>query len=771
MTPRAEPSTTTAGLRSADTTRSAPFVTVELSIIAPCFNEVDNIGELVERTLRVFDEKDLDAELVLVDDGSRDGTAEAIRENAALHGERVRGVFHDVNSGIESAWRSGLESSTGAYVCLIDADLQNQPEDIFRLFREIQFSRVDLVQGTRSHIGRLKDSRFLLSRTLNGLLNLCFGMRATDNKSGFVLCRREVLREILRHRLRYRYFQTFIRVAAHAHGYRVREVETLFESRIHGDSFIKGRFPAALIFHVFVDLAKALREYRFSRYRDLLMEEFVLSALPESAPSPAMKGLRSFWFRLYNLSMPLHHWMISRRAGYYYRILERSQWLPRATLEKLQEAKLRRLIEHAYWHVPHYREVMDAAGLKPSDIQSAQDLPKLAMLSKQQVRDRRFFDLMSDNHRKKDVYRISTSGSTGQPLTCWVDRHQLELRWASTLRSQQWTGYRFGDRTVRLWHQTIGMDRIQVFKERLDSILSRRRLVPAFEFDEAGVSGMVRVLRRHRPVLVDGYAESFNYLARSGFGSELHRLGIRGLMSSAQTLDEESRRAIEETFGAPVFDKYGSREFSGIAYECDQHSGHHVVAERFVVELVVDGRPAAPGELGEVVITDLDNLVMPLIRYRIGDLAYAVNEGEPCGCGRELPRIGAIEGRTQAIIIGGNGCAMPSSFFLHVLKDYGYAFARFQIEQSSAGEFVFRYVPARRFSNRVLEEVLAIFRSFLGRETEILVETVDRIEMVRTGKYQAVINHMALDYQAIETVLDPRGEDVRPAAESGEASP
>ncbi len=730
---------------------------IDLSVVAPCFNEADNLREFVARTLRVLDLKEIPGEIVLVDDGSTDGTAGIIGEHEARHPGRVVGVFHDGNRGIEQGWRSGLEASRGAFVCLIDADLQNQPEDIYRLYREIRFSNVDLVQGTRSSIGRLRDSRYLLSVGLNTLLNLCFRMRARDGKSGFVLCRREVLAEILRHRHRYRYFQTFVTVAARARGMSLREVETLFESRVHGRSFIGGRLPLAVIARCLVDVVKALHEYRFNRFRDLVVEQFVQERLPPPAPPPSLRGLRRAYFSLYMGLMPAHHWMITRDAGYYHRILDRSQWLPPGAVRELQEAKLRRLIGHAYWHVPFYREAMDRIGLKPQDVRTLEDLRRMPLLEKQDIREHLYFDLMSDRHHKRDVQRIATSGSTGQPLTLWVDRHQLELRWAATCRGQEWTGYRFGDRCVRLWHQTIGMDRLQAAKERLDAWLCRRRFVPAFQMDPEGVRRMERVLRRHRPVLVDGYAESFHYLARRGLDLSLRLAGIRGVMSSAQTLDAESRTAIEEAFGARVFDKYGSREFSGIAYECEAHEGHHVVAECYIVEILVGGRPARPGELGEVIVTDLNNDVMPFIRYRLGDLAYAVDDSRPCPCGRGLPRIGEVEGRVQSIVLGANGVAMPGSFFPHLLKDYGFALERFQIEQSEPGAITFRYVPAPRFHPRVLESILEVFRRYLGRDLRIALEPVERIEMVRTGKHQAVVNTMSLDYQRMDRVLDPRG--------------
>ena len=91
---------------------------------------------------------------------------------------------------------------------------------------------------------------------------------------------------------------------------------------------------------------------------------------------------------------------------------------------------------------------------------------------------------MSENHDKVEVLRVTTSGSTGEPFVCYADRAQLEFRWAATLRAQEWTGYRFGDPTVRLWHQTLGMSTSQAWREQADALLSNRTFIPVFELSD-----------------------------------------------------------------------------------------------------------------------------------------------------------------------------------------------------------------------------------------------------------------------------------------------
>ena len=727
---------------------------VQLSVVAPCFNEAFNLPELVRRLRAVFERRRIAGEIVLVDDGSQDETGAVIDALAAEHADVVA-AHHPANRGITAAWESGIGRARGEHVCFIDADLQYLPEDVWRLWRELQLTHADLVQGYRSSIGRLRDSRYLLSKGLNFVLNTLFGMALRDNKSGFVLARRETMVHVLRRRYRYRYFQTFITVSATAKGYTVREVETLFESRLVGRSFMP-RFPVKVVLGALLDLAKGALEFRLRPQWESPLRLFLEANRPAREDAP-LTGWRAALLRLFFASMPLHKWMITRRAEVYYRDLKRSQWLSPGKLRELQETRLRRLLDHAYRHVPLYRERMDARGLRPSDIRGLDELAKLPLLTKDDVRENLFFDLFSDNHDYRKVQRIATSGSTGEPFVCFVDQSQLEMRWAATLRSMEWTGYRFGDRQARLWHQTIGMSWSQIVRERLDALLSRRIFIPAFEMSEADVTRALLRIERHRPVLIDGYAECFNYVA-GHLKDRKAEIRPKGLISSAQVLPDESRAVIESAFHTKVFDKYGSREFSGIAYECEAHAGHHIVAENYIVEVLKDGRAALPGETGEVVITDLNNLCMPFLRYRIGDLAVAMDPMEPCPCGRGLPRLGRIEGRIQSMIVGAEGRVVPGSLFLHLFKDYDWILRHFQVVQERPGEVRLKVVKGPRFEASAFEELLEELRHYLGRGCCLDVDFVDAIPMVRTGKRPTSLSAVKLDYQEIgKSVVPPPG--------------
>ena len=230
-----------------------PCSGVDLSVIAPCFNEEGNIDALADRMLATFDARDIPAELVLVDDASSDGTWPCISRRADSD-PRVRGCRHAVNRGIVGGWHTGLEASAGRLVCLIDADLQNRPEDVARLYAAYAGGGCDIVQAVRRPADGVRRLQ-LFSRGLNFLLNFAFRTRLRDNKSGFILCRRDVLAAILRHRYRYRYFQSFLGVSAVARGFTIRELDTTFEPRRHGQSFLSA-FPLLVSARIVWELLK-----------------------------------------------------------------------------------------------------------------------------------------------------------------------------------------------------------------------------------------------------------------------------------------------------------------------------------------------------------------------------------------------------------------------------------------------------------------------------------------------------------------------------------
>jgi phenylacetate-CoA ligase len=325
------------------------------------------------------------------------------------------------------------------------------------------------------------------------------------------------------------------------------------------------------------------------------------------------------------------------------------------------------------------------------------------------------------------------------------------MRFASTLRAYEMLGWKFGEPQLRLWHQTLGMSRTQVIREKFDAYLQNRKFVGAFQIDHSAIEGLLNQIDRERPVLIDGYAESLNML--SLHAQRRSNWSPRAILSSAQELPKITQMNIEGMFGCKVLNKYGAREFSGIAYECLSQQGMHVLMESYIVEILRNGKPVLPGEVGEVFITDLNNYSMPLIRYRIGDLAELSPLLNSCPCGRSTTKISRIIGRTQALVEGGNGVLMPGTFFSHFFKEYFDYVKSYQIIQSADKSIKIKLIPTARMHSDIPLEITRGLKIHLGSDSLVTCELVDEIPLGRTGKRQSVVSELHFDFQESKSKL------------------
>jgi phenylacetate-CoA ligase len=236
----------------------------EVSLVAPCLNEAENVSELAERFFLEAEKNNVNAEIVFIDDGSTDQTLKVIELLKLRFAGKVQVIQHITNNGIPASWLTGTEHALGRHVCLIDSDLQNPPESVFQMLGKLVNEKADLVRAVRRPVANLSAQRFIMSRTLNFCLNKSFRMSSEDNKSGFVIARKDDMLKIVTPRGQYRHFQTFVGASANFHKLKTIEIETTFYDRRAGISFMRGK-TIRIIFEVFKDLSQARRQYRVER--------------------------------------------------------------------------------------------------------------------------------------------------------------------------------------------------------------------------------------------------------------------------------------------------------------------------------------------------------------------------------------------------------------------------------------------------------------------------------------------------------------------------
>jgi phenylacetate-CoA ligase len=422
----------------------------------------------------------------------------------------------------------------------------------------------------------------------------------------------------------------------------------------------------------------------------------------------------------------------------HYRRLRRTQFDPPQAVRERQWAGLRDILRHACRTVPFYRDRLAAAGLSPEAIQDFADYRKVPVLTKDDLRAHREA-LVSREYDPARLVRKKTSGSTGVSLEVLLDEDSRQFKRACTLRADEWSGWRFGEPVAMLWGNPAYLR--HGWRGRLrNALLERACFLDTLKMGEDALDRFAQALRQHRPRLIFGHAHSVYLFAQ--YLRETGRGGIRpkGVITTAMVLHGWQRRAIEEAFGCPVTDRYGCEEVSLIACECERHHGLHVNAEGVYVEILRDGRPAAPGEAGAVVVTDLTNRGMPLLRYQVGDVA--VLSERTCPCGRGLPLLEKLEGREADFVVTAageliSGISLTENFALLVP-----GVAQFQVVQEAVDRFRFRIVRGPDFGPASLRRIAALVAERFGPGAAFTCEYPERIPPEPSGKYRFCISRV-----------------------------
>ncbi len=415
---------------------------------------------------------------------------------------------------------------------------------------------------------------------------------------------------------------------------------------------------------------------------------------------------------------------------------ERNQWLTTDQLEQLQCKKLRRIIHHAYENVPYYRRVFDQRRLKPDDIQSLNDLKKLPILTKDDVRQY-FKELQATNMNQYEPYLSQTGGSTGTPLQFYNDK---VFRWEESLvvaRFRHWMqlGSEHPKRVVMRYKTDFPPTEEGVAPhQRIDNTL----YLSSFHLQKNNLDDDINRIRAFKPRLIWSFPSVLYILADHMRENRIPPIAsLKAINTSAETLFPHFRKAIEEAFGAKVYDHYGSNEGVVSAWECPNGS-LHIDVEYGILELVdTEGMAVPIGKPGIVVGTGLNKFAMPLIRYSLGDIAIMSNE--PCPCDRRLPVISSLEGRSDDVVITKDGRLvgrLDSAF----RKSYGIMMS--QIVQEEPGRIIVRIVKRKDYSDEDTKILDAELRELLGKDMIIEYRFVDDIERVGMGKYKFVISKL-----------------------------
>ncbi|MBL8335354.1 MAG: phenylacetate--CoA ligase family protein [Rhodoferax sp.] len=416
--------------------------------------------------------------------------------------------------------------------------------------------------------------------------------------------------------------------------------------------------------------------------------------------------------------------------------MEEVQWWPAERIAALQLQRLRAFLIEVGRQVPYYRDMFERIGFLPAELSSLADLARLPFLTKPLIRAHT--DALR-HPQAEGLARFNTGGSSGEPLVFFIGRRRVSHDVAAKWRATRWWGVDIGDPEIVVWGSPIELGKQDHIKHWRDKLL-RTQLLPAFEMSEAKVDGFIETIRAVRPRMLFGYPSALTHIARHARrrGVAMNDLGIRVAFVTSERLYDDQRATISEVFGCPVANGYGGRDAGFIAHECPA-GNMHLTADDIVVETVdAQGQVQPPGTAGEIVVTHLSTHDFPFIRYRTGDIG--VLGSTVCSCGRGLPLLQDIQGRSTDFVVAADGTVMHGLSLIYILRDLP-GIQAFKVVQESRALTRVLLVAGAGFAPSSVATIVDGFKRRLGAEVAVEVQLVDDIPAEKSGKFRYIISH------------------------------
>ncbi len=405
-----------------------------------------------------------------------------------------------------------------------------------------------------------------------------------------------------------------------------------------------------------------------------------------------------------------------------------TQWASPSYVKTVQNRRLRRLVRHAYERVPYYRALFDSQRVSPRDIRTAEDLRLLPITTKSDLRGLKPQDVTARGFNLASCKHYTTSGTTGAPLEIYFRRDDWTRLSLGNVRAFMACG-------ARPWHRVaafVGRTDVTKKKSWYEYLgLWRQRDLSSW----SDASEWIERLRGWNPQTIVGCVIALRILAEMIRDQHLTGIRPRLVVSGSNALDPFTRKLFEEVFGCAVADFYGATEAGALAWECKKCGGYHISSDILVLEILSGGQPVPDGEEGEVVVTNLQYLAMPFIRYSLGDIA--VRSTRPASCGRGFPLLERISGRMDEWITLPSGRRVPCQPFFHAIQSSP-GVRRWKVLQESLTVLRVDIEPDQSFDARSREQIASNLRTLLGGEIEPDIVLSESIRIDPAQKFRQV---------------------------------
>lgn len=415
--------------------------------------------------------------------------------------------------------------------------------------------------------------------------------------------------------------------------------------------------------------------------------------------------------------------------------IERENWSPHQW-RTWQEERLVYVLHRAATKVPYYREQW-AARRRRGDKASWEYLDNWFLLEKESVRENPEAFVADDCNRGR-MFREQTSGTTGKPMTLWWSQKTVREWYAlAEARWRKWNDVSRHDRWIMLGGQLV----IPVEQQRPPFWVWNKGLnqlyMSTYHLSPRLSKYYLEAIDRYKPAFMMGYSAAMASLAQVVIESGRQDVRLKVAIANAEPLHDYQRVAIAQAFNCPVRETYGMGEIVTAASEC--FVGRlHLWPEVGWIEVIENGQVVQDGNAGELICTGLFNPDMPLIRYKVGDRASIPTGSPNCSCGRLLPQISRIEGRSNDVLVAPDGRRV---YWINPVF-YGLPVREAQVIQEAVDRLRVRFTPADEWTDATRALIVERIQARMGR-VDVIMEAVDMIPRQSNGKFRAVISELS----------------------------
>ena len=335
------------------------------------------------------------------------------------------------------------------------------------------------------------------------------------------------------------------------------------------------------------------------------------------------------------------------------------------------------------------------------------------------------------------LHKVTTSGSTGAPLSIWQDRGKRLRHTAENIYFSELAGSQLGSRLyyLRVWN---AMNR----KTRVKSCMQNVVMVDADNLCVEGLESFLETLSKDTStkslLAFSSTLEALSLVVKDW--KQKCPVGLKSVISISETLPEGARIILEKGFNCPVISRYSNMENGFLAQQCGDKSGeYHINTASFIIELLhpENNELVKPGELGRIVVTDLFNYAMPIIRYDTGDMAVFSNSSN---CGKRGPVFTTVAGRRVDYIYDTQGHMLSPHVITNTMWKYSEVIKQFQFIQNGQNDYLMKLNCSRATFDKETE-LLTDIRNYTGLDAKILIEYIDEIPLLASGKRRKVVNN------------------------------